>query len=313
VLKEFKGIKRKSVLHNFFPILKENSFDDAGLLEVKDARIVVSTDGIVEELVNDDPWLAGFYSVVVNVNDVVAKGGRPLGYACVVSSNSVETLQRMVRGIKHGLEKYRLKFLKGHTHPDTSFNSIDATVVGVAETRFLPSTTAKADDDLVVAIDLDGEAGLKGWVKVFDSVRSKSSNNVLKRLNAVIDVAENGFANASRDISGPGIIGTVAMLCESSKVGATVNLENIPKPEEDISMEDWLTTYPALGFIFATDRTEECANRLRKGGFTVGVIGKILQTPKIHIAYQGSTKIFMDLNKRSIFGRKSVERMRGRP
>jgi len=306
VLKEFKGIQRKSVLHEVFPILGENSFDDAGLLEVKNARIVVSTDGIVEELVNDDPWLAGFYSIVVNVNDVVAKGARPLGYACVISSNSIDTLKKMTRGIKHGLDKYRLQFLKGHTHPDTSFNSIDASVIGIAEKSFLPSNTAKPSDDLVLAIDLNGERGLKGWVKIFDSARSKSSEELLERLNAVVGIAEKGFANASRDISGPGIIGTVAMLCESSKVGATIDLENISVPR-NVTLEDWLTTYPSLGFIFATDNAEKCKAFLEGYGFTVDLIGKIIKEPKIYIFHHCSTEIFMDLNKHSIFGNKTSQ------
>jgi selenophosphate synthetase-related protein len=305
VLRQFKGITRKSVLGDFFPILGENMFDDAGLLKVKDAQIVVSTDGIVEDLVNDDPWLAGFYSVVVNVNDVVAKGAVPLGYTGIVSSNSAETLKKMVEGVKFGLDKYHLKFLKGHTHPDTSYNAIDATVIGLAETTFLSSATAKAGDELVLAVDLDGKPGLKGWVKIFDSVISKSSGEVSKQLSAVIDVAQKNLATASRDISGPGVVGTVAMLCESSRVGAKINLEKIPKPES-IELVDWLTTYPALGFIFATNKTEECSAILKKHGFATEAIGEILKETVIRVSYRGQTGTFLDLGKDSIFGRNSL-------
>ena len=308
-LKEFKGITRKSVLGNFFPILGENAFDDAGMLKVKDTQIVVSTDGIVEDLVNDDPWLAGFYSIVVNVNDVVAKGAFPIGYACVVSSNSIKTLKEMAEGIRFGLDKYRLRFLKAHTHPDTSFNGIDATVVGVAEATFLPSTAAKVENDIVLAVDLDGKSGVKGWVKTFDSVMSKSSAEISERLNAVIDVAQKELATASRDVSGPGIVGTVAMLCESSRVGAIINLESIPKPEK-IELANWLITYPALGFVFTTNKTEKCLAILKKHGFTANVIGKILEPPKIYVSYYGNTETFMDLNKRSIFGRKPPQNKR---
>jgi len=94
-VKNFKGITLKSALGELLQVLGKNVHDDAGVLEVGQTKIVVSTDGIVEDLVRDDPWLTGFYSVVVNVKDVVAKGARPLGYTisskCVALSITIST------------------------------------------------------------------------------------------------------------------------------------------------------------------------------------------------------------------------------
>lgn len=89
-MRNFKGITRKSALVELLQVLGENFYDDAGVLEVGQIKIVVSTDGIVEDLVRDDSWLAGFYSVVVNVKNVVARGARPLGYT---SSSKCVALQ----------------------------------------------------------------------------------------------------------------------------------------------------------------------------------------------------------------------------
>jgi len=301
-VKNFKGMTRKSALGELLPILGENMYDDAGVLEVGKAKIVVSTDGIVEDLVKDDPWLAGFYSVIVNVNDVVAKGARPVGYTCVLSSDSSETRLKVVQGIKHGIEKYRLKFLKGHTHPDTSFDSIDAAVVGIAR-NVLSSATAKVGDDVIVAIDLDGKFGVKGWVRVFDSVLTKSSKEVLTRLEAIIQIADEKLADACRDISGPGIIGTIAMLCESSRVGCKIDLETIPKPS-NLDLQEWLLTYSSTGFVFSTDQPEKCLQLLEEHGLTANSIGRITKEKKIEISLQERTRTFMDLNKESIFGLK---------
>ncbi len=154
-LREFKGITRKSALAELLPILGEHLFDDAGVLEIGPVKVVVSADGIVEDLVRDDPWLAGFYSVVVNVNDVVAKGARPLGYAHVLSSSSPSVRRQIVKGIKHGIDKYGLKFLKGHTHPDTTYDAVDATVVGIAQ-NILSSATANLTITLLSLLTLTG-------------------------------------------------------------------------------------------------------------------------------------------------------------
>lgn len=301
-VKNFKGMTRKSALGELLPILGENMYDDAGVLEVGETKIVVSTDGIVEDLVKDDPWLAGFYSVVVNVNDVVAKGVRPLGYTCVVSSDSSETRLKVVQGIKHGIEKYRLKFLKGHTHPDTSFDAIDAAVVGIAR-NVLSSATARVGDSVIVAVDLNGKFGVKGWVRAFDSVLTKSSKEILTRLEAIIQIANEKLANACRDISGPGIIGTIAMLCESSRVGCKIDLETIPKPS-NLDLQEWLLTYPSTGFVLSTNQPEKCLQLLEEHGLTANSVGRITKEKKIEIFLQGQIRTFINLNEESIFGLK---------
>jgi len=302
-LREFKGIRRKSALVDLLQIMGDNAYEDAGVLDLGHSKIVVSTDGIVEDLVRDDPWLAGFYSVVVNVNDVIARGAQPLGYASILSSNSANTRQLVAEGIKYGMEKYGLKFLKGHTHPDTSYDAIDAAVIGVAK-NILSSATAKPGDSLVLAIDLDGNPGSKGWVKTFDSLRTRTKEQVMTRLEGIIDIAEQKFANACKDVSGPGLIGTIAMLCESSHVGAAIIVDNIPVPGK-LDLRDWLTTYPSEGFVFSTDRPNECARLLEKRELTANTIGKINRTRKLLISYRGQTATFINFRKESIFGFKT--------
>jgi len=301
-LRQFKGITRKSALGELLPIVGENIYDDAGVLEIGDVKVVVSADGIVEGLVRDDPWLAGFYSVTVNVNDVVAKGAHPLGYAHVLSSSSPSVRRQIINGVKHGIDKYGLKFLKGHTHPDTSYDAVDAAVVGVAH-NVVSSATAKPNEHILVTIDLDGNFGSKSWVKTFDSVLFKTKRQVLTRLEAIIQLAEKKLVHACRDISGPGVVGTIGMLCESSRVGATISLDAIPKPE-NLELEDWLMTYPSTGFVLTTDRQEECVGLLRQRELTANVVGTILQTKTIQILYQSQVETFMNLEKESIFGLK---------
>jgi len=195
--------------------------------------------------------------------------------------------------------------LKGHTHPDTSYDAVDASVVGVAH-AILSSATAKPDDTLIVAIDLDGHPGLKGWVKTFDSVMLKTSEQVQTRLEAIIHIAEKKLAHACRDISGPGVIGTIGMLCESSHVGASINVDNIPKPK-NLDMSEWLMTYPSTGFVLTTDRPQECIDLLGKHGLTANATGAILETRAIRVSYLGQAATFIDFEGGSIFGFKGYQ------
>ena len=298
-LRKFRGLTRKSALGEILDILDETSYDDAGFFDVDDFKVVVSCDGIMEKLVNSDPLLAGYYSVLANVNDVVAKGARPVGFVNIISSSSREVRRKVAQGIQKGLRKYGLKLLKGHKQPDTSYSAVDAAAIGVAR-NVLPSTAAKVGDSLVVAVDLAGRFDSKDWLKTFDSTTMKSSREVLDRLDSMIKLAEKRLANAARDISGPGIAGTIAMLCESSGVGARVNLESIPKP--DVGLEDWLSTYPGIGFIISTKQPRDCLHVLRSHELAAEKIGEITADRKIWLSYRRHHALFFDLNRESVFG-----------
>jgi len=299
-LKSYKGLARKSCIGSLARFFSADcKFDDAGWFMVGDEYIVVSCDGIAEDLIREDPFLAGFYSVLVCVNDVIAKGARPLGYAGNIASSSSSTRINIVKGLRKALRLYDLALLKMHTHPDTTYDAIDGCVVGKAR-KVIPSSTAKPDQGIIMAIDLNGSSHLKGWVYCFDTAYDKTPEQVRKLIDGMVIVAEKSLVSASRDISAPGILGSLAMLCESSSVGALVDLDSIPKPPE-IDLELWLKIYPSFGFILTSDRVQECLQTLKEHGYVVSVIGKTTSDKKIVVKYDTSKEVFMDLNKESVF------------
>jgi len=298
VAKNFKGLKRKIEIGEITAILGEHEYDDAGFIDLGDVSIVMSTDGITEDLVKSDPWFAGYYSVLVNVNDVVVKGARPMGYVNVMSGTR-ENRRKMAEGIRAGLDKYGLKLLKGHTHPDSSYEAIDAAVVGIAR-RVAKGNTARPGDNIVMAIDLEGSFGVKGWVKCFDSTLKKGTSELRKMIDSIISAVESGSVKASRDISAPGILGSLAMLCEASSVGAEVDADKIPRPG-GTGISEWFISYPAMGFIFASD-DESLVSKLRASGFSAEIVGKFNETKRICVRLGGDRRLFMDLSRESVFG-----------
>lgn len=303
-LRNFPGLKRKSALYDIFESLDVEGYDDAGLLQIGNFKIVITTDGIVESIVKENPWIAGYYSVITNVNDIFAKGGKPKGYFNIISSGSSEVRREIAKGIKFGLEKYRLKLLKGHTHPDTTFHTVDAGVIGITE-KFLSSGSARSGDEIIATFDLDGRFKRRNWVRTYDSIFHKSPSQIMKRLNAMVIVAQKSLANASRDISGPGIIGTVAMLCEASNVGAEIDLKNIPRPSK-IRLRDWLMTYPSTGFVLTSAKPDLCIKIFEKHGMHAARIGRITRNKIVQLKYGNESAVFIDLNRESVFGKKAT-------
>ncbi len=299
--RNFKGLTRKLQIGSILDVLGESELDDAGILELGDLKIVVSTDGITEDLVKSDPWFAGYYSVLVNVNDILVKGAEPLGYVNVMSCPDHERRLKMAQGIKAGLDKYDLKLLKGHTHPDSSYDAIDAAVIGTAR-KVARSTTARPGDTLIIAMDLAGSFGVKGWVKCFDSTFNKPKEELKRMTGAIIELIQSGHIHASRDISAPGLLGSLAMLCEASSVGAEIDLEKIPHPER-LPLSKWMTSYPAMGFIFAARSDPEgVVDRLRAVGFASEIAGRFTEDQKIIALLGGESGEFIDLAKESVFG-----------
>lgn len=300
--RNFKGFTRKSQIGEITRIMGESQYDDAGILDLPElggSKIVMSTDGIAEDLVKSDPWFAGYYSVLVNANDVLIKGARPLGYVNVISSPNRDTRIRLAQGIKTALDKFDIRLLKGHTHPDSSYEAVDAAVVGIAK-RVVRGTTATPGNPLAMAIDLDGSFGVKGWVKCYDSTLKKTKAEIGGIIARMISVIESGHINASKDMSAPGMLGTLTMLCEASSVGSKLDLAKIPKPK-DFDLSEWLTSYPAMGFIFALN-SEKALPLLREAGLTAEIVGSFTQAKRIEVSFGNETETFIDLERESIFG-----------
>lgn len=129
----------------------------------------------------------------------------------------------------------------------------------------------------------------------------KPKADVLACLEAIVKIADRKLADTCRDISGPGIIGTIAMLCESSHVGATIIVDDIPKPK-GVNVNDWLVSYPSTGFVYTTSEPAKCINLLKTHGFAADVVGTVSKKKEAKISLEGQVNTFMDLEKESIFG-----------
>ncbi|MEM2873802.1 MAG: AIR synthase related protein, partial [Nitrososphaerales archaeon] len=167
LIKSYGGVKRKLIIGELARLISEEcKYEDAGWFPVNGKYVLISSDGIAEDLVSIDPELSGFYCVLVNVNDVVAKGGKPIALSGVVSSSSPEIRRQITLGIKRALKSYGLILAKMHTHPDSLTHEVSGTVVGITENP-IPSSTAQNGDKLVVAVDVKGKFGDKKWIRTF--------------------------------------------------------------------------------------------------------------------------------------------------
>lgn len=313
-IRNFEGITRKNMIKGVTEELKDSynitgrtviGFgDDASALDIgNDQLLLLATDGMMGKLMEADPWWAGYCSVLVNVNDIAAMGGIPMGMTNVLSVNNPETCKEIMNGINEGVKKFGVPMVGGHLHPDTPYNSLDVAITGIVNRKdIITSGGAQAGDRVLVAMDLDGKPHPKFYLN-WDTTTFKSKELVQEQIKALNKVAQKHLLTAGKDISNPGTLGTLGMLLEASGVGASVELEKIPRPAS-IPWEDWLKMYPGAGFVLTahSEKVDECIEILEDVNMTTQVTGEIIADKKLILTHQDQEEILFDFKTDRIMG-----------
>ncbi|MDL2261044.1 methanogenesis marker 2 protein [Methanimicrococcus sp. OttesenSCG-928-J09] len=314
-IRTFEGTSRKEPIASVSEIFKEvadayggcvaDFGDDAAAIDIGNGDVILlAADGIWGRLIEKSPWWAGFTSVIVNINDIIAMGGRPLAMVDVVSSTDSETFKEIFKGMAEGVKKFGVPVVGGHTHPEGE-KSLSVAIIGIAKKdQIIRSDTAKPGDLVIYAIDTDGRTGPNSPYS-FESVSSKTPEVLRKMYEAPQIVGQRQLATAGKDISNPGIIGTLGMLCETSGVGANIRLADIVIPENpEITIEKWVLMHPGTGFVLTAspDKADECIRVLQEGKMTAAVCGEITEDKKIVINDGNNAAIVFDFEKDKITG-----------
>lgn len=313
-LREFEGVSRKKsiaeIFHLFENVREEygnvlaDFGDDAAVIDIgEDNVILFAADGIWGKITEKSPWWTGYTSVVVNVNDIAAMGGKPIAMVNVMSSGSIDCIKSIMEGIRDGVNKFGVPMVGGHTHPDTPYNSLAVAVIGIAKKDcIIRSDTANPGDIVIFAYDMDGKIGANSSFS-WDTTSFKDSKNVRKSYLIMSKIAEQKLVTSGKDISNPGSIGTLGMLCETSKVGADIDINKIPVPS-GIELDQWLKMYPATGYIVTakSDNVQACIDIFSEVGITAVAVGTINNTNKIELYDKYSKVVVFDFDKEIITG-----------
>lgn len=313
-IKNFEGVTRKKPIRSITSILQGaynvtgktmlGFGDDASAIDIGDDKVLLlAADGMWGKLMEADPYWAGYCSVLVNVNDIAAMGGEPLGMVNILSIANRKIGNEIMRGIRDGAEKFGVPMVGGHVHPDTPYDVLDVSIAGITTKKALiTSFDAQVGDKVIVAIDLDGSQHPK-FALNWDTTTHKDKELVQAQVKAMNRIAKKNLVNSGKDISNPGILGSLGMLLESSQVGAMVGLEKIPR-NESVNWEDWLKLYPGSGFVLTapSSKVDECIEILEEVNLTSQVVGEVINDKKLILYYQDQEEIVFDQSIDLIMG-----------
>jgi AIR synthase-related protein len=263
---------------------------------------LLAIEGFINEFVTQDPWFAGWCGVMVNVSDIYAMGGRPTAVVDAAWSRDTPRLRTIMEGLAAAAKTYGVPVVGGHSNARCDREQLSVAILGHAN-ALLTSFDAQPGDRLIAAIDLRGSyrAPYPHW----NASTRAAPQRLRDDLDLLPQLAEAGLCKAAKDISQAGLIGTTMMLLECSGVGAVIDVERAPRPDE-AALPHWLlSTFPSYGFVLAVAprHADAVLERFRSRDIGCAVIGECDDSHQVQLRSDGGERRrAWDFRQRGLIG-----------
>jgi len=246
--------------------------DDAALINIVDQYAgALAAEAIRPELIAADPRVAGIAGVVTVLNDIAATGARPMALLDTVIGSD-EIVRGALEGVKLAADLYGVPVVGGHTTVRAGTPGLSTFAVGWTG-RPLRAANARPGDPVCLAACLEGELvpGPDG-ARFFSHLRGPRRTCAAADLALLAEAAETGEAWAARDVSMPGIAGSLLQFLESAGgLGCALDVDALPVPP-GVALGDWMTTFPSYAFLLC-GAPPALARRFGAAGLTCRQIG----------------------------------------
>jgi selenophosphate synthetase-related protein len=254
----------------------------------------VCGEAIQPAFVRRDPHGAGAAAVVTNVSDVRAMGGRPVGLVDMLISPDRAHAEAVLDGIAWAADLLGVDVVGGHLTLGEE-PALSASCTGIAA-HPLHARNAQPGDTLLAAFSLEGRYG--SGTPFFSSLRDRAPELLRDDGEALVEVADSGAVHAARDVSMPGIPGSLLQLLEAAGCGATLELDRVPRPD-DVALERWLVTFPSFGFLLIAppDQTDAAAEPFLRRGLACAPCGRLDDTGTLRLSAGTESAVLWDLKR----------------
>jgi uncharacterized protein len=293
------GLRGKRDLALVARALPDVDGDDGALVDHAGEQLVLGAESIAPAFVTADPGAAGAAAVVTSTADVRAMGGRPLALVDTLVSPDEAHAERVLGGIARAAGLLGVPVVGGHLTVGGP-PALSAFCTGTTRAP-LRAASARPGDALVAAFCVDGSYLADG--PFFSSLGARTPEQLRTDGDALVEVAEQGLAHAARDVSMPGVAGSLLQLAEVARCGATLDLGALPRPP-GAPLERWLVTFPSFGFVLATpaDRAAAACERFHARGLAAATCGTFDPGGALTLALDGATVTVWDLASEPLTG-----------
>ena len=275
--------------------------DDSAAIPDGDDYLLLAAEGMSPDLIAVDPWFAGWCSVLVNVSDIYAMGGRPVAVVDALWSQSSEQAQQIWQGMQDASERFNVPIVGGHTNTHSQYDALGVAILGRAKS-LITSFDAQVGDRLLLVANFNGKPR-PDLPYCWDAATMADSETLQTHWDLLPKLAEAGLCHTGKDVSMGGIIGTTLMLLETSNVGATLDLDAIPCPE-CLYFLQWLLSFPSHGFLLSVhpDNVETVQAKFHNAGLVAEAIATIQSGNALTLKLGTDSQEFWDLSADSLTG-----------
>lgn len=214
-------------------LVGNESKDDAAVYDLGDGTCIVSTTDFFMPIV-DDPFLFGGIASVNAISDVYAMGGEPLIAIAIlgwpINKVPAEVVRQVLEGGREACRQAGIPLAGGHSIdcPEPVFGL--AVTGKVMKAHLKQNNKAKAGSLLYLTkplgIGIVTTAQKKGIV---EEVHLKAAVDSMLALNSIgAKLGRLPYVNALTDVTGFGLLGHLAEVCEGSNVSAEIVFDEVP-------------------------------------------------------------------------------------
>jgi uncharacterized protein len=272
--------------------------DDGAVIPDGAGSLVVGGEAMLPRFVEADPFGTGVSAVLTNVNDLCAMGAWPMAIVdTVVGPEAVA--RRVLDGLRHGSELYRVPVVGGHLTVRDGPPAVSAFGLGRAG-ALLSVRAAAAGQTLLVACCLEGT--MRPDFPFFSSIAARGGL-VADDVRLLPGLAETGACVAAKDVSMAGLLGSLAMLLECGRLGATVDLDALPRPAA-VPLPQWVVAFPAFSFLLCApaDRVEHCRRPFLERGLSCEPVAVLDGSGELRVRLGDAEALVLDLNREPVTG-----------
>jgi selenophosphate synthetase-related protein len=276
----------------------EGPGDDGAIVMSEGSALVVGGEAILPGFVAADPYGAGIAAVSTNLNDLAAMGAWPLALVDTVTGPR-PVVRRVLEGMRWAAGLYDVPVVGGHLTATAGPPSLSAFGLGRAG-RPLSARAAAPGQSLVFAACLDGR--MRDDFPFFPSFEERGGR-LAGDVRLLAEGASAGWVAAAKDVSMAGLVGSLAMLLECNRLGASLDLDALPVPA-GVTLRQWLACFPCFAFLLCVPAGAErdCLRAFAGRGLAAAVTGAVDATGELRLHRAGQTGVAFDLARESVTG-----------